>query len=237
MLTALSDSLTIGLITAGVATIYFVFLIYFDWLRSSFYLPPVRQLVWTALHLPFHLSLVLFMQAFTQYIIWSKVMDTLNQVTNAYFGASSGTNDNDIALIGNMTTDLFVSAVQNGTDAYFKKYPAKMRETTETVKAALKNLTSIPNMYWPQLAKFIQTGDDNVFPNRSVDSFVTMIYAIDSISESLSNNLFQVFGIDLTKDVISSSQPTSQGDINSGMLQTKVNNKTWRRYRLVVSIS
>lgn len=233
MLTTILDSLTIGLITAGVATVYFVFLIYFDWLRSSFYLPPVRQLVWTALHLPFHLSLVLFMQAFTQYIIWSKVMDALNKITGAYFGSE---NTDDIAVIGNLTTAVFASAVKNGTDAFFQKYPAKMRETTETVSIALKNLTTIPDTYWPQLAKFVQTGDENVLSNSSVDAFLTMVDATASISASLSNNLFQVFGIDLSKDVISASRPASEGEINSGMLQNKVNNKTWRRYRLVVSL-
>lgn len=233
MLTTILDSLTIGLITAGVATVYFVFLIYFDWLRSSFYLPPVRQLVWTALHLPFHLSLVLFMQAFTQYIIWSKVMDALNKITGAYFGSE---NTDDIAVIGNLTTAVFASAVKNGTDAFFQKYPAKMRETTETVSIALKNLTTIPDTYWSQLAKFVQTGDENVLSNSSVDAFLTMVDATASISASLSNNLFQVFGIDLSKDVISASRPASEGEINSGMLQNKVNNKTWRRYRLVVSL-
>ncbi|KAH0523048.1 hypothetical protein TsFJ059_008102 [Trichoderma semiorbis] len=74
------DASIIGILTAGVATTYMVFLIYWDWMKTA-YLPPLRQMLWTLVHFPFHLALVLFMQGFTQFIQWSKVIDVLNNLS------------------------------------------------------------------------------------------------------------------------------------------------------------
>ncbi|OAQ68898.1 low temperature requirement A [Pochonia chlamydosporia 170] len=225
------DPLTIGLITAGVATIYFVFLIYFDWLRSSFHLPPIRQLIWTALHLPFHLSLVLFMQAFTQYIIWSKVMNVINKLTSSYFSDGS----DDPSTVANFTSAQIASYFKNETNYYFSLYPAKMPQTLQTVNLAIQNISSLPDSLWPQLAKLAQTEDETTVSDSNQDPAITFLLSYNSILTSLINNLFQVFGIDLAKDIIQPTQNITQntGNVNAGMLQNKVTTKTWRRYRLV----
>lgn len=229
------DPLTIGLITAGVATIYFVFLIYFDWLRSSFHLPPIRQLIWTALHLPFHLSLVLFMQAFTQYIIWSKVMNVINKLTSSYFSDGS----DDPSTVADFTSAQIASYFKNETNYYFSLYPAKMPQTVQTVNLAIQNISSLPDSLWPQLAKLAQTEDETTVSDSNQDPAITFLLSYNSILTSLINNLFQVFGIDLAKDIIQPTQNITQntGNVNAGMLQNKVTTKTWRRYRLVVSTS
>ncbi|KAG6087113.1 hypothetical protein E4U15_008319 [Claviceps sp. LM218 group G6] len=229
-LTSSTDSRTIGLITAGVATIYFVFLIYFDWLRSSFYLPPLRQIIWTGLHLPFHLSLVLFLQAFTKYILWGKVMGILKRMNADIFpfdGDSTG------AEITNMTSADMVKDVQRAVDDYFSQYPAKSPLITSTVNVAIRNISLVPDSLWPQIIAADKTGNASAISSENMDSFSTVIYSFQNIILSLTNNLFQVFGIDVAKDVIGSGKGPNEGDINSGMLQTKVDHKTWRRYRLV----
>ncbi|TWU72745.1 hypothetical protein ED733_001886 [Metarhizium rileyi] len=223
------DSLTIGLITAGVATIYFVFLIYFDWLRSSFYLPPVRQLIWTSLHLPFHLSLVLFMQAFTQYIIWSKVMSVLNQLTDNYFGGVVG----DSSPQTNITSAKIGQYFKNKTDDFFSQYPAKMTETLQTVELAINNITSLPNDLWPTLEKFGNSGNASALSETTEDAVTTFLLSTQSIIASMTNNLFQAFGIDVAKDVIRPTHNITRGNISAETFQNKVTNKTWRRYRIV----
>lgn len=111
--------MTIGLVTAAAATIYFVFLIYFDWLRSSFYLPAWRQQLWTSIHLPFHLSLVLFMQGFTQYLIWSKIVDVLNRIM---MGVNQG---GVFDLHANTTSKMMQDQLNQTAKAFFGLYPLK----------------------------------------------------------------------------------------------------------------
>lgn len=231
-LTSIADSRTIGLITAGVATIYFVFLIYFDWLRSSFYLPPLRQIIWTGLHLPFHLSLVLFLQAFTKYILWGKVMGILKRM-NADISPFDG--DSAGAEITNMTSADMVKDVQRAVDDYFSQYPAKSPLITSTVNVAIRNISLVPDSLWPQIIAADKTGNASAISSENMDNFSTVAYSFQNIILSLTNNLFQVFGIDVAKDVIGSGKGPNEGDINTGILQTKVDHKTWRRYRLVVS--
>ncbi|KAG5921727.1 hypothetical protein E4U53_003767 [Claviceps sorghi] len=224
------DPRTIGLITAGVATIYFVFLIYFDWLRSSFYLPRLRNIVWTALHLPFHLSLVLFLQAFTQYIMWGKVMGVLNHMNADLFSFDV---DSAGAKVANLTSAFMATDIQRSVDDYFALYPAKLSEITGTVNIAIRNISRVPDSLWPQITVWEKTGNVSVISNDNFDAFSTVLYSLQNIVLSLTNNLFVVFGIDLAKDVIESGKLPSQGDINSGMFQSTVDHKTWRRYRLV----
>ncbi|KAG6003171.1 hypothetical protein E4U21_002285 [Claviceps maximensis] len=221
------DSRTIGLITAGVATIYFVFLIYFDWLRSSFYLPAVRQIIWTTVHLPFHLSLVLFLQAFTQFIMWGKVMGVLNRMNVDLFSF-----DDDSPATNTTSADM-AKYIQQLVDQYYALYPAKLPEITSTVNYAIRNISLVHDSLWPQLRAWDKTGNASVISSDNLDGVDTVLYSLQNIVTSLTNNLFQVFGIDLAKDVIGTGKLPNQGDINSGMFQSAMDNKTWRRYRLV----
>ncbi|KAG5969880.1 hypothetical protein E4U55_001933, partial [Claviceps digitariae] len=220
------DTRTIGMITAGVATIYFVFLIYFDWLRSSFYLPTVRHIVWTALHLPFHLSLVLFMQAFTQYIMWGKVMGVLDRMNDDLFSlydsAATNTTSADMAKV-----------IQQSVDKIFALYPAKLPQITSTVDVAIRNISLVHDSLWPQIRDFDKTGNVSAVLSDNLDGAFTVSYSLQNIALSLANNLFQVFNIDVAKDVIDSGKLPNQGDINSDMFQSIVGHKTWQRYRLV----
>ncbi|KAG5915615.1 hypothetical protein E4U42_007965 [Claviceps africana] len=224
------DPRTIGLITAGVATIYFVFLIYFDWLRSSFYLPRLRNIVWTALHLPFHLSLVLFLQAFTQYIMWGKVMGILNHMNADLFSLDV---DSAGAKVTNLTSAFMATDIQRSVDQFFALYPAKSSEVTSTVNVAIGNISRIPDGLWPQITLWEKTGNVSAISSDNFDAFSTVLYSLQNIVLSLTNNLFVVFGIDLAKDVIESGKVPTQGDVNSGVFQSTVDHKTWRRYRLV----
>ncbi|KAG6018978.1 hypothetical protein E4U40_007550 [Claviceps sp. LM458 group G5] len=226
-----TDSRTIGLITAGVATIYFVFLIYFDWLRSSFYLPPLRQIIWTGLHLPFHLSLVLFLQAFTKYILWGKVMGILKRMNADIFSFDGDSTGAEITT--NMTSAAMVKNVQRTVDDYFSQYPAKSLEISSTVNVAIWNISQVPDSLWPQIVAADKTGNASAISSENLDNYTTVAYSFQNIILSLTNNLFQVFSIDVAKDVIGSGKRPDEGDVDSGMLQTKVDHKTWRRYRLV----
>lgn len=134
------NSSTIGFVTAAAATIYFVFLVYFDWLRACFYLPAWRQQAWTTVHFPFHLSLVLFMQGFTQFLIWSKIVDQLNLLTR-------GLNQGGLWISRHRDEQADAARLQRLDAAVLPRVPPKIQGTWDTVNAAIANVTQIPDRF------------------------------------------------------------------------------------------
>ncbi|KND88726.1 hypothetical protein TOPH_06645 [Tolypocladium ophioglossoides CBS 100239] len=219
------NPVTIGLVTAAAATIYFVFLIYFDWLRSSLYLPAWRQQLWTSIHLPFHLSLVLFMQGFTQYLIWSKIVDVLSRVTMSV-------NQGDAELLANTTSKEVQDNFNQTVTSFFKLYPPKVQSTFDTVNDAIANFTQIPDSFWPDLVKYFKTNDENVFDGEDAKGIEIFINALTAVMQSMANALFANFGINLESE-ITTKNPTASSDIKGGGFQGRIQDKTWERYRLV----
>lgn len=225
-----ADPPTIGTITAAVATVYFVFLIYFDWLRSNYYLPKIRQLLWTAIHLPFHLALVLFMQSFTQYLIWTKIV---TQLYRAFDISNPLEDDEGLVLNSTTTTSRVVSAVRDSVVHFFKDYPPKIDSSMETINDTLKNIsTTIPDAFWRQLSNI---NDDNDYDRAlEQDSFAryvqVVIVQIKIIYPTLANALFAAFGIDIASE--EGNPQVKKGDVKSGYFQFQIQDKTYDRYAL-----
>ncbi|KAJ6447087.1 sulfate permease [Purpureocillium lavendulum] len=218
------DSTTIGLVSAAAATIYFVFLVYFDWLKSSFYLPPIRQQLWTSIHLPFHLSLVLFMQGFTQYLIWSKIVNQINRL-------------NDIADPhddARLATSIAVrDSINASVQAFFRDYPPRISTTMDTVNDALNNITQIPDSVWPLIENSSSTFDTvDGAPQDVQDALVTLFTVGVTLATSMANALFAAFGIKVDED-IAEKDPGAAKNFKGGEYQFLVQEKTESRYALV----
>ncbi|GAB1316871.1 Low temperature requirement A [Madurella fahalii] len=98
-------SQTVGVLTATVALIYVLFQIYFDWswpadkIRKVLSTETVKQdqgqdrgskistYFWSLAHFPFHLALVLIMEGATQFVIWWKIVELIDYVSNEFFFA------------------------------------------------------------------------------------------------------------------------------------------------------
>ncbi|KAF7559903.1 hypothetical protein G7046_g4234 [Stylonectria norvegica] len=216
------NSQTIGIVTAATITIYAVFLIYFDWMKHP-YLPAVRQQMWTFLHYPFHLALVLFMQGFTQFIIWSKIINTIKNLTfdNVL---------NNIDDVARATTKQIIDSLTKTIEDFFKLYPPKYTLTSESVITALNNISTIPDAYWPELIKYSRTNaTEDMPPMNETNIFVN---AFQAISVSMENALLETFGIDLVKE-LSEENETATADTTG--FEVKVNQETWERFDLVFS--
>ncbi|EEU40210.1 uncharacterized protein NECHADRAFT_33885 [Fusarium vanettenii 77-13-4] len=214
------NSQTIGIVTAASATVYFVFLVYFDWMKNP-NLPHVRQQIWTVIHFPFHLALVLFMQGFTQFVIWTKIIDTLKNLTlDSVF--------NDVNDIAKSTTQKIIDNLSKMMTDFFKLYPPKYASTWTTVENALTNISDIADDFWPQFAKYATTLQDKDFPDE--DEFNTFAEAFYSISYSMENSLLETFGIDLVTEI---SEDKTNSNITENALEAKVNEQTWTRFELV----
>ncbi|KAG5982854.1 hypothetical protein E4U55_001261 [Claviceps digitariae] len=214
------DGTTIGLVTSAVATIYIVFLVYFDLLGSKMNLPPLRQQLWIFLHLPFHLALVLFMQGFTQCLIWSKIVNQVNRLSSI----ADPSDDAQDATSANVRDSLNAS-VQN----FFKDYPPQIATTQETVHHALNNITMLPDQVWPYFADGWQTLDLNKVPLDLQQSVTTVLSVVTTLVVSMMNALFAAFGINVDEQ----QDPVAPKDIKDGGYQLLVQDKTWNRYALV----
>ncbi|KJZ72127.1 hypothetical protein HIM_08500 [Hirsutella minnesotensis 3608] len=219
------DRVTIGLVTAATATIYFIFLVYFDWLRSSFYLPPLRQQLWMSMHLPFHLSLILFTQGFTHFLIWSKIVDVLNTV-------SMGLSNVDADWLVNATSQQIQRTLNDSAQSFFKDFPPKILSTYDTVNDALNNITQIPDSFWPDLAEYYKTNDAAAFKDNDIQATEIFSNVLQATMSSMANALFATFDIDLESEV-TNKNPRGDEQIKGGGFQGQVQDKTWDRYKLV----
>ncbi|EFY84854.1 hypothetical protein MAC_09106 [Metarhizium acridum CQMa 102] len=217
------DSTTIGLVTAGTTTIYLVFLVYFDWLRDSFYLPRLRQQLWTSLHLPFHLALVLFMQGFTQYLLWSKITNEAKRALEV-----ADPSDDAKALTSVNVKDSINASVQ----AYFQDYPPKISSTFETVDQALNNITTMSDSFWPLFLNGSVPSDLSSAPPGYEADLTTISDSFIALFLAMNNALFAAFGINLDEDV-SKKYPTEAKEVKNGGYQMLIQDKTMNRYRLV----
>lgn len=222
------DSTTIGLVTAATATIFFLFLIYFDWMRSGYYLPAMRQQLWAGLHLPLHLALVLHLQSFTQWLIWSTIWKQVRRLTDF-----TDPSEDDFLL--NTTSVAVRDSINASVQAFLRDYPPKTLGMVETINDALGNLTTIADAFWPSLAEYSKTGnlEGSISDPSNAQGFVTFVDAVLYLVTTLGNVLFQAFGIEIQGE-LTAQKSRAQEKLQGGALQFKVHEKTWSRCRLVV---
>ena len=75
---------TIGLIICAVGIIYFLWMLYFDQIETE-RVGTMRQQIWTMLHFPYHMCLLLVVEGVSQLSVWRKIVDELNYLNNAIF--------------------------------------------------------------------------------------------------------------------------------------------------------
>ncbi|KAK3345802.1 hypothetical protein B0T25DRAFT_633497 [Lasiosphaeria hispida] len=97
---------TVGVLTATVALIYIIFQIYFDWswpadkIKRVLGVQQIDQdqeeqssrakisaYFWSIAHFPFHLALVLIMEGATQFVVWWKIVELIDYVSNEFLFA------------------------------------------------------------------------------------------------------------------------------------------------------
>ncbi|EHK16258.1 uncharacterized protein TRIVIDRAFT_164235, partial [Trichoderma virens Gv29-8] len=218
------DASIIGILVAGVATTYMVFLVYWDWMKSA-YLPPLRQMIWTMIHFPFHLALVLFMQGFTQFIQWSKVIDVLNNLSTNWliFDPDRLAHATSEQVQQNMTKEL---------RTFFESYPPKYSDTGDLITEAVANITDISNSFWPKLAKAFASDDYELPEDKNLDLLSTILEALFT---AMDNSVFSTFEIDLEGEALKESREKGGEDGNQSAAQfaAQVDDATWERYNLV----
>ncbi|CAJ2512389.1 Uu.00g054040.m01.CDS01 [Anthostomella pinea] len=166
-------SATIGILTAGIATIYVVFLIYTNWMDQHKRLAGVRQLLWSFLHFPLHVFLILFMEGVTQFLQWWKLLEVqlfaFDQFDHAFTNLDS-----------NLPKDKATQAVVDSLNATVKyiwtMYAPTYAITYEEVDRVLSNVSQIPDAYWYE--DFTDPAVDDVFTQDISDLFATVCNSV-----------------------------------------------------------
>ncbi|EME87538.1 uncharacterized protein MYCFIDRAFT_85718 [Pseudocercospora fijiensis CIRAD86] len=72
---------TVGNIICAVAIYYFLYMLYFDWIEEDHF-GTIRQQIWSFLHFPLHLALVLAVEGVAQCVTWRAAIVRGNEFTN-----------------------------------------------------------------------------------------------------------------------------------------------------------
>ena len=104
-------SAVIGDIVAAVLVIYFLFLIYFNRMQEH-HIGTFKQQIWSFMHFPFHVALVLALEGSQQFILWRQGVQLTNDLANMFsnitdpFDLNSVLSRDDYENIGEQMNDL-----------------------------------------------------------------------------------------------------------------------------------
>ncbi|KAI1485423.1 hypothetical protein F5X96DRAFT_674662 [Biscogniauxia mediterranea] len=184
-------SATIGVLIAGVATIYIVFMIYFDWMVLHHRLTGLRQTLWTVLHFPFHVFLLIFIKGATQFIQWWKVLEVTTFARDQFYNSIKEID----SYKGGHPTQTLVNSFNKTCEYIFSMYPPTYTITYEEVDRVLDSLSTIPNTYWYSDA-VNQTADEIILEN------------LKDLVTTVANSLYANFDIDPIEEMEDIADPT-----------------------------
>ncbi|KAJ4188452.1 hypothetical protein NW755_006613 [Fusarium falciforme] len=175
------SSALFGLIACGAAILYFTFQLYFDWMDHHSHMSPIKTALWTTLHLPFHIAIVLTVEGSGQWITTRRTFEAITEaITSFWAGFSKGLNS---GLGGEGVSNELVVAL----DKTYETYTFSVK-TVNTMNKALEELLVVPDSYWKSFDV------DRAFNNPvGNDSFVVEV--IGTLETSLANGIFDTYGL------------------------------------------
>ncbi|KAJ4347952.1 uncharacterized protein N0V89_009324 [Didymosphaeria variabile] len=118
----------VGQIIAAVLIIYFLYMLYFDRMQEEHF-GSIKQQLWSFVHFPLHVVLVLVLQGVSLLIVWAQLVQALlgmyTTFGNVLDGAGNYTNGSELAHDLSYTAYSFVyCCVPKGVDATKEQYTA-----------------------------------------------------------------------------------------------------------------
>ncbi|KAK9800079.1 hypothetical protein SCARD494_01872 [Seiridium cardinale] len=194
-------SATIGVLTSAIATMYFFFMIYFDFM-SHHHLSGWRQLTWTIFHFPFHVALLLFMEGATQFMVWWRVHEVETDAGHQFNSLIERLSGTDVTITSNLISDELNKTIASIWETYTPTYTL----TFERVDSLLLDIRSIPESFWASGA--------NEYPDIANE----WAYDIDELIYAVVNSLFVNFKIDpfdgMEEDDPAKMQDVAINDLN-----------------------
>ncbi|KAF2028562.1 hypothetical protein EK21DRAFT_101735 [Setomelanomma holmii] len=207
----------VGQIVAAVWCIYFLYMLYFDRLQEDHF-GSIKQQIWSFLHFPLHVTLVLVLQGISLLIIWRQAVEALNGLYSSwepalawlefggtvdpktYFGGYMSHVDSAYNGVKNYTAgmafaDYLNSTVYNQVYDYIPKGVDASKEI-KTVASAWKD---------------IQLGLDNYINNDTNQTAYTQLATgINAMTSASYKTLFDTFSVTVAK---SKSKKTGEKEV------------------------
>ncbi|TVY68728.1 hypothetical protein LSUE1_G006963 [Lachnellula suecica] len=174
------DSETIGILVAAITIIYFLYMLYFDFLPKVHF-GSYRQPIWAFFHAPFHLALVLFMEGLAEFVIWHKMVAAASyfsdQVSESLTPLADAVAANETANTAPEFFEQVVTNLNNTINAIWVLYPPEF--TTTLVET--ENLLS-------------EIGEGFIKGNEtSQDAFED---TIDNLIYTVTHSIFETYGFE-----------------------------------------
>ena len=121
-------SAVVGQIAAAVLIIYFLYMLYFDWMGEKHF-NSIKQQLWSFLHFPLHIVFVLVLQGVSLLIMWCQLVQVLFGMSDAFGTAydeiGNAMNGSDFAShMESIAKGWVFDYVPKGVDASAQRYAA-----------------------------------------------------------------------------------------------------------------
>lgn len=176
MSNCVSASATIGVVTAGVTTIYMVYQLYFDFMCGT-KLGPIRQILWVFFHYPVHLALTLFMEGASQFVLWWKVVEVFKYFEELLTDVLNEPMDTCADL--NHLSQCVADYLKTSVDDIFALYTPQYTLTTNDISTIFKEMSELSNEEL-QTPKFTVLGQELY---ATVANSVLATFKIDAFAE------------------------------------------------------
>ncbi|KAI0409702.1 hypothetical protein F4802DRAFT_614360 [Xylaria palmicola] len=207
-------SATIGNLTAGVSNVYFVFMIYFDWMANHDSLSGIRQTLWAIFHFPFHILLLLFMEGSTQFVQWWKILEAVQWAADQFTSGAAKIQD---SVDPEASPTLTVVDLLNTTITHiFERYKPTYIDTGYEVDRVLEMISTIPDEWWTDESPAAQEYE------------VLFEDSLDELTTAITNSILVNFKIDPIQSIALSANDTTTGT----QLQTAALDQTSDRFTI-----
>ncbi|KAL6914127.1 hypothetical protein ACHAPO_002571 [Fusarium lateritium] len=218
---------TVGVVLSSATTIYVVFLIYFDWMKNP-YLPKFRQQLWTIIHYPLHLALCLFIQGFTQLVIWTKVFNVMKTID-----LSKDINEDDIPVdnISEITTKIMRDIFESIVQSFFTLFTPQYIETQEAVITSLDEFSTINDTFWVPFFNWAETQLDEDMPDAK--QFQILSDSLQGLGNAMKNALLETFKINLVNEVQDYNKANNITEQTGAEFEADLANRLDARFHLI----
>ncbi|KAL2207304.1 hypothetical protein CC79DRAFT_1333100 [Sarocladium strictum] len=207
---------TIGVVTACIALVYIVYMVYSDWV-SKVQLPGWRQMAWVLIHFPLHLAMMLFMEGVSNFIIFWKLTEQ-----------SLRTGRMLQPLVENMASDTFAEDLTQFVTDFTNKFPPMYTFLYTALSDALDTIGSIDVQAMIDRLRAAGASEQDVLKDKE---YSALVKATTDIGLALDNILYGTYGIDFTKEVVEDSGISDEDEVVG--LQQTINQRNYARFRVV----
>lgn len=162
-------------------TIYVIFMIYFDWM-PLWDLSQWRQLIWTILHYPLHITMTMFVEGCAQLILYWKCVENGSE-----WATTMGNRLGAFQLENAEKPDsiqLLAGFMQQEIDAYTQRWSSTYTNSDTILSASVQAINN--------------TSPEDITSQADLDRFNGYLY---DILIALQNVLYHKYGVDFTSDV------------------------------------